>query len=147
MSELDELYQEFILDHARHPRNFRSLTGANRMAEGYNPLCGDQLTIEAREVQGVLEEVGFIGRGCALCVAAASTMTESVRGKTRAEVEELLHGFRELVTTGEMPTGPLPTKLLAFRGVAGFPMRVKCTTLPWHTLGAALAGRAEASTE
>ncbi len=146
-SELDELYQEFILDHARNPRNFRLPAGANRKAEGHNPLCGDRLAVELREVAGVLEEVGFVGRGCALCLAAASTMTESVRGKTRDEVSEMLHDFRELVTTGQVVNGRLPAKLLAFRGVAGFPMRVKCTTLPWHTLSAALAGQAQASTE
>jgi nitrogen fixation NifU-like protein len=148
MSQLRELYQDLILDHAHHPRNFRHLAGANRRAEGYNPLCGDRLTVEARERDGVVEEVGFVGQGCALCLASASTMTESVRGRARSEVDEMFRGFRVLVTTGQAPAeAGLPPKLAAFGGVATFPMRVKCTTLAWHTLAAALAGNNPARTE
>ena len=148
MSDLRELYQDLILDHAHHPRNFRRLAGANRRAEGYNPLCGDRLTVEATERDGVVEEVGFLGQGCALCLASASTMTESVKGRARAEVDEMFQTFRNLVTTGKTPVkSGFPPKLAAFAHVATFPMRVKCTTLAWHTLRAALAGSPRASTE
>jgi nitrogen fixation NifU-like protein len=148
MSDLHDLYQDLILDHAHHPRNFRRLAGANRRAEGYNPLCGDRLTVEASERDGVVEEVGFLGQGCALCLASASTMTESVKGKARAEVDEMFQTFRTLVTTGQAPVeSALPPKLAAFAHVATFPMRVKCTTLAWHTLAAALAGNPRTSTE
>jgi nitrogen fixation NifU-like protein len=148
MAELQELYQDLILDHAHHPRNFHHLLGANRRAEGYNPLCGDRLTVEANERDGVVEEVSFVGQGCALCLASASTMTESVKGRARSEVDEMFRGFRSLVTTGQVPPkAGLPPKLTAFGGVATFPMRVKCTTLAWHTLAAALAGDGQVSTE
>jgi nitrogen fixation protein NifU and related proteins len=148
MSDLHELYQELILDHARHPRNFRSLAGANRRAEGHNPLCGDRVTVEVREREGVVEEVGFLGQGCSLCLASASTMTECVKGRSRADVDELFKDFRKLVTTGQPPViASFPPKLAAFGGVALFPMRVKCTTLAWHALAAALAGEAQANTE
>ncbi len=148
MSNLSDLYQDLILDHAHHPRNFHHVAGANRRAEGYNPLCGDRLTVEASERDGVVVEVGFLGQGCALCLASASTMTESVKGRARADVDQMFQSFRALVTTGEAPAkSGLPPKLEAFSHVATFPMRVKCTTLAWHTLAAALAGNPRASTE
>jgi nitrogen fixation NifU-like protein len=149
MSDLQDLYQDFILDHAKHPRNNRFPKGSNREAEGYNPLCGDRLTVKLREQNGVVEEVGFQGQGCALCVASASAMTESVAGKTRPEAEQTWAKFRAMVL-GEQPTvtAELPPRLAAFHGVSDYPMRVKCVTLPWHTLAAALSGESTAvSTE
>ena len=145
MSELRELYQELVLDHNRRPRNFQKLAGANRTAEGYNPLCGDQITVYVRLEDGVVRDVSFQGSGCAIATAAASMMTESVKGKTAAEAAALFKAFRTMVTA-DLGTAfdPLDLgKLAAFAGVREFPIRVKCATLPWHTLRAALEGRAE----
>jgi nitrogen fixation NifU-like protein len=148
MTELTELYQEMILDHAQRPRNFALPEAANLQAEGHNPLCGDRLTVAAREHEGILDAVGFQGQGCALCLASASTMTESVRGKSFAQIVRIFRDFRRLVTRGSAPAdSTLPPKLAAFAGVSAFPMRVKCTTLAWHTLLAAMAGQEHASTE
>lgn len=133
-----ELYQELILDHGRHPRNFRFPEGANRSAEGKNPLCGDHVVVKAKVENGVIAEVGFQGSGCAISTAAASTMTEAVKGKPREAVDALFREFRDLVTGkgGEDPEAL--GKLAAFSGLSEFPMRVKCATLAWHTLEAAL---------
>jgi nitrogen fixation NifU-like protein len=148
MTELTDLYQEMILDHAKRPRNFAVPAAANLQAEGHNPLCGDRLTVGACEREGVLDAVGFEGQGCALCLASASTMTESVRGKSCAQIGQLFRDFRAMVTGGKTPEdSALPPKLCAFAGVSAFPMRVKCTTLAWHTLLAAMAGQARVSTE
>lgn len=146
MADLRELYQEMVLDHGRHPRNFRVPEGANHQAEGYNPLCGDKLTLDLRVEDGVVQDVGFQGSGCAISTAAASIMTEVVKGKTVAEVEAMFEGFHALVT-GQPVAVELPRKLGIFSGVAAFPMRVKCATLAWHTLHAALAGETIATTE
>jgi nitrogen fixation NifU-like protein len=146
MSDLRELYQEMILDHGRNPRNRGFPQGANCDAEGHNPLCGDRLTLKLRCRGDVIEDVGFEGQGCAISTASASTMTESIKGKTRAEVEAMFAQFHAMVTGGE-EQDELPPKLSVFAGVSAFPMRVKCATLAWHTLQAALQGRGKASTE
>ena len=142
MGELRDLYQEVILDHSKGPRNFGELAGANRRAEGYNPLCGDRETVFVRLEEDVLKEVGFRGAGCAISTASASMMTESLKGKTRAEAEALFERFRDLITGQDRenkPGAPELGKLAVFSGVREFPVRVKCATLPWHTLKAALA--------
>jgi nitrogen fixation protein NifU and related proteins len=142
MGELRDLYQEVILDHSKRPRNFGELAGANRRAEGYNPLCGDRETVFVRLEDDVLKDVGFRGAGCAISTASASMMTDSVKGKTRAEAEALFERFHELITgrDGTANASPDLGKLAVFSGVREFPVRVKCATLPWHTLRAALAG-------
>ncbi|MFQ5847868.1 MAG: Fe-S cluster assembly sulfur transfer protein SufU [Candidatus Methylomirabilales bacterium] len=145
MSDLRELYQQVILDHSKKPRNFQKLEGANRTAEGHNPLCGDQITVYVRLADDLIERIGFQGSGCAISKASASMMTDSVKGKTKAEAERLFEQFHELVT-GERDRGGDPDdlgKLAVFSGVSEFPIRVKCATLPWHTLRAALEGKGE----
>jgi nitrogen fixation NifU-like protein len=150
MSELRELYQSVILDHNKQPRNFGSLSGANRSAEGHNPLCGDEIQVEVVvNEDDVVESVGFTGQGCAISTASASLMTQAIKGKPRAEVEALFEGFHELVT-GDPREEPEPGelgKLAVFAGVREFPMRVKCATLCWHTLRSALAGGDAVTTE
>ena len=145
MSDLRELYQEVILDHNRRPSNFLKLEGANRTAEGYNPLCGDQITVYLRLEDGVIKEISFQGSGCAISKASASMMTASLKGKTAAEAEGLFETFHNMVTADlNMTFDPLEVgKLAAFSGVREFPVRVKCATLPWHTLHAALEGKQE----
>jgi nitrogen fixation NifU-like protein len=139
VSDLRELYQEVILDHNRRPRNFRRLEDANRVSEGRNPLCGDHLTLYVRVQGGVIEEVTFQGSGCAISKASASLLTEAVRGKTLAEAETLFGAVHRLVT-GHPGDGPAEDvgKLAVLSGVSGFPVRVKCATLAWHALQAAL---------
>lgn len=150
--ELRELYQEVILDHSKRPRNFRELPDANGKSEGFNPLCGDQATVFVRVEDDVVKDVSFVGKGCSISTASASMMTEAVRGKSRAEAEALFERFHALITAA--PDRPLEGlspelgKLAAFSGVCEFPMRVKCASLPWHTLKAALEGQERpASTE
>lgn len=146
MSDLRDLYQEMILDHGRHPRNFRFPENANREAEGYNPLCGDRLTLKLVVDGDRVVDAGFQGAGCAISTAAASTMTEVIKGKTKPEIDALFHDFHELVT-GKREADPNELgKLAVFGGVAEFPMRVKCATLAWHTLRAALEGQDERAT-
>jgi nitrogen fixation NifU-like protein len=140
MGELRELYQEVILDHSKRPRNFGELAGANRRAEGYNPLCGDRETVFIRLEDDLLKDVGFRGAGCAISTASASMMTEAVKGKTRAQAEALFERFHDLITGKDGRNEPELGKLTVFSGVREFPVRVKCATLPWHTLRAALAG-------
>jgi nitrogen fixation NifU-like protein len=143
MGDLRDLYQEVILDHSKRPRNFGNLAGANRRAEGYNPLCGDRETVYLRLEGDVLKEVGFRGSGCAISTASASMMTESLKGKTREEAEALFERFHDLITGSDGRTDtsrPDLGKLTVFSGVREFPVRVKCATLPWHTMKAALAG-------
>ncbi len=149
MSELSELYQQVILDHNKKPRNFRKLEDANRHADGHNPLCGDQLTVYLRVEDDAVREVSFEGSGCAISKAAASMMTQAVKGKTRAEAEILFDEFHRMVT-GELDTETTSNQLghlTIFSGVREFPARVKCASLSWHTLHAALAGEDEATTE
>jgi nitrogen fixation NifU-like protein len=143
MSELRELYQEVILDHNRKPRNFRTLAHPTRTAEGFNPLCGDQVTVQLDLEDGVIRDAAFQGSGCAISKAAASMMTASLRGKTVAEAERLFDLFHRMLTGGS-PDGGAPElgKLAVFSGVCEFPSRIKCATLPWHTVHAALAGQA-----
>jgi nitrogen fixation NifU-like protein len=137
MTDLRELYQEVILDHGKRPRNFRFPEGHNHEAEGYNPLCGDRLTLKLVVDGDRIVDAGFQGSGCAISTASASTMTEAIKGKTRAEVEAIFQSFHALVTGGGGDPSALG-KLAVFGGVAEFPMRVKCATLSWHTLRAAL---------
>ena len=149
MSELSELYQQVILDHNKKPRNFRKLEGANHSAEGVNPLCGDHLTIYIDLEDNSLKEIAFEGSGCAISKAAASMMTQAVKGKSREQVEELFNDFHSMVT-GESDEETEENKLgnlRIFAGVREFPVRVKCATLPWHTLHAALNNEQHASTE
>jgi nitrogen fixation NifU-like protein len=144
MTDLQDLYQELILDHGRRPRNFRPLEGATRSAEGYNPLCGDKIKIYVKLDDDVVEDISFEGVGCAISTASASIMTETLKGKSRAEVKELFQAFHDLVT-GRRATVDTPElgKLVVFSGVSEFPIRVKCATLSWHTLRAALDGQGE----
>jgi nitrogen fixation NifU-like protein len=146
-SELRELYQEVILDHSKRPRNFRELPEANRKADGFNPLCGDKATVFVRLEGDVVQDVSFVGKGCSISTASASMMTESLKGKTRAEVQRLFERFHALVTAAPDKAhdnaAPELGKLAAFSGVCEFPVRVKCASLPWHTLQAALQGQAE----
>jgi nitrogen fixation NifU-like protein len=149
MSELSELYQQVILDHNKKPRNFRKLENADRSAEGYNPLCGDQLTVYVNLADDSVREIAFQGSGCAISKAAASMMTQAVKGKSREQIEELFKEFHSMVTgeldeeTDENHLG----NLKIFAGVREFPVRVKCATLPWHTMHAALNNQEHASTE
>jgi nitrogen fixation NifU-like protein len=144
MPELRELYQEVILDHHRTPRNFRVLPGANRRAEGHNPLCGDQLTVYLDLADGVIRDIGFQGTGCAISRAAASVMTADLKGRTAADAERRFQRFHRLLTgTDGGDAAEDLGKLAVFTGVREFPVRVKCATLPWHTLRAALADTAE----
>ena len=141
-SELRDLYQEVILDHSKRPRNFGDLPEADRQAEGYNPLCGDRETVYLQFDGDVLKEVKFRGAGCAISTASASMMTESVRGKTRSDAELLFEKFRGLITGRPIEGigGPPLGKLEVFSGVREYPVRIKCATLPWHTMKAALDG-------
>ncbi len=141
MTALRELYQEVILDHNRSPRNFRRMADADRKVEGYNPLCGDHYTVFLKMDGEVIAEISFEGAGCAISKASASVMSSTVKGKTRAEAEELIRNFQRLVTGEAIPEEELESygRLAAFSGVSEFPARVKCASLPWHTLHAALA--------
>lgn len=140
MPSLSELYQELILEHNRSPRNFREMPEADAHAEGNNPLCGDQIRVFVRLKGETIEDVSFQGSGCAISRASASLMTGAVKGKTREQAAALFDRFHGLVT-GAVPATEAATlgKLAAFAGVAEFPIRVKCASLPWHTLRAALA--------
>ena len=139
MPDLRDLYQEVILDHNRRPRNFGRLAGANCSAEGFNALCGDRLTLYLKLVDGVIEDARFEGTGCAISTASASLMTEALKGKTEAQVQSLCEGFHALLTGGGHAEPAVPVgKLEVLSGVREFPARVKCATLAWHTLRAAL---------
>jgi nitrogen fixation NifU-like protein len=139
MSDLRDLYQEVILDHNKRPRNFRKIEGPSRHVEGYNPLCGDRVTVYVKLENGVVKDVSFEGSGCAISTASASMMTESLKGKTLPEAEKLFESFHELLT-GDSAEETSLGKLAVFGGVREFPLRVKCATLAWHTFHAALAG-------
>lgn len=133
---IDDLYQEVILDHGKRPRNFGSMENPSAHAEGFNPLCGDRLTLELKLANGVVEDARFRGAGCAISVASASLMTETLKGKTVDEAEKLFEKFHQMLTTDSAV--PDLGKLAVFSGVREFPARVKCATLAWHTLRAAL---------
>lgn len=148
MSDLRDLYQEVIFDHNRRPRNFRALPNANRRVEGFNPLCGDRLTLYlVVDEHDIIQDVSFQGTGCAISTASASLMTEAVKGKKVGEAERLFEGFHDLITkdTGEAAEASLG-KLVVLGGVRDYPARVKCATLAWHTLHAALGNTAETVT-
>jgi|SRR4051812_6834950 nitrogen fixation NifU-like protein len=136
MSDLRDLYQEVILDHTRHPRNFGTLANANREAKGHNPLCGDQVSVYLQMEGDRIRDIAFQGSGCAISTASASLMTEALKGLTVGEARELFHGFHELVTKGGDPEAL--GKLAVFSGVREYPIRVKCATLAWHAVQAAL---------
>ncbi len=139
MSDLRELYQQIILDHNRAPRNFKEVEGANRVADGDNPLCGDKFKLYLRLDNDVIEDIGFQGSGCAISKASASLMTSAVKGKTIREAEEIFGEFHRMITGSEIGVDrKLLGKLAAFSGVREFPARVKCASLSWHTLKAAL---------
>lgn len=155
MDDLRELYQEVILDHGKHPRNKRHPEHVTHEAHGNNPLCGDKVTIYLAIGEGErIEDVAFEGRGCAISTASASLMTEIVKGKTEAEARALFERFHQMctddafVSAGEEEIDPESMdRLQVMAGIRQFPMRVKCATLPWHTLNAAMAGKDKASTE
>ena len=147
MADLRELYQEVVIDHSKRPRNFREMEGADRVAQGYNPLCGDRITLYLKLRNGGIEDISFQGSGCAISTASASILTETLKGKTTEEAAILFDGFHDMVTGKEAPAAPLE-KLAVFSKVSDYPVRVKCATLVWHTLRAALgAEKAVASTE
>jgi nitrogen fixation protein NifU and related proteins len=147
MSDLSELYQEILLEHNSKPRNFRKLEDANHTADGYNPLCGDQITLYLKVQDGLIADVGFQGSGCAISRAAASMMTQSVKGQKLEKAEEIFDEFHNMLTR---PGADLDYDKLGdldmLSGVAGYPARIKCAILAWHTLHAALEGKAETVT-
>jgi nitrogen fixation NifU-like protein len=149
MSDLRDLYQDVILEHSKAPRNYRELAAANHKAEGYNPLCGDRFTVYLDLDGDSIRDISFQGSGCAISKASASMMTQSLKGKTVAEAEALFGRFHDLVTGHAPASGQAELgKLTVFSGVSEFPVRVKCATLAWHTLHAALEGKQDAiSTE
>jgi nitrogen fixation protein NifU and related proteins len=145
MADLRELYQDVILEHSKAPRNFRALEQANHKAEGFNPLCGDRYTVYVEMEGDRIRDIAFQGSGCAISKASASMMTQSLKGKTIAEAEELFKNFHDVVT-GQAPAGSNEAelgKLKVFSGVCEYPVRVKCATLIWHTLRAALEDKGD----
>jgi nitrogen fixation protein NifU and related proteins len=138
VSGLDDLYQTLILEHNKSPRNFRRLDDATGHAEGRNPLCGDHYDVWLKLEDDRIADVAFLGNGCAISKASASMMTQAIKGKSAAEAREMFERFHALVTTGSTEAGALPSKLDVFKGVRAFPIRVKCATLSWHAMKAAL---------
>ena len=145
ISELRDLYQEVIVDHQRNPRNFRAIPKPDRVTKGHNPLCGDELTIYLKLADDVVRDVSFQGVGCAICMSSASLMTEHLKGKSVDEIEAQLGSFHALLTDGRDKVQDFESlgKLRVFEGVRQFPVRIKCATLPWHTLRAAVEGNGE----
>lgn len=144
MSDLRDLYQEVIIDHSRRPRNFGPLPEHNRRAEGFNPLCGDQLTLYLKINNGIIEAASFEGSGCAISTASASLLTEALKGRNEKQAEALFASFHALVTGEPTASDAVPLgKLQVLAGVQEFPARIKCATLAWHTLQAALHDQAE----
>jgi nitrogen fixation NifU-like protein len=145
MADLRDIYQEVILEHAKAPRNFRELPSPDRKSEGFNPLCGDRCSVSLALEGDVIKDIAFQGSGCAISRASASMMTQALKGKTADQADELFHNFKRMVTGHNGHNGhhqPLG-KLEVFAGVSGFPARVKCATLAWHTMHAALHGQRE----
>ena len=142
MYDLQELYQEVVMDHNRRPRNFRKLEGANRTAKGFNPFCGDEITLYLKVEDDTISDVGIQAVGCAISKASASMMTESIKGKSKAEAEKLFGAFRHMVTRkpGEEIDAEALGDLEMLGGVVAYPVRIKCAVLAWHTLHAALNG-------
>jgi nitrogen fixation NifU-like protein len=147
MSDLNDLYQEVILDHNRRPRNFHVLADASHSAEGYNPLCGDRLTLYLKLADGRIEDVSFQGAGCAISKASASMMTDVLKGRTIAEADALFDRFHRMVTTPPEQGVEDMGKLSSLAGVREFPIRIKCASLAWHTLKAAMKNEHRISTE
>jgi len=148
MAGLRDLYQEVILEHSKVPRNYREIAGADHKAEGFNPLCGDRFTVYLHLEGDSIKDISFQGSGCAISKASASMMTQTLKGKTRDEAENVFGTFHDLVTGQGHPSESEMGKLAVFSGVSEFPARVKCATLAWHTLQAALEGQQDAvSTE
>ena len=148
MSGLSDLYQEILLEHNSKPRNFKAVEDANRTSEGYNPLCGDQITLSIKIVEGVIDDVGFQGTGCAISRASASMMTQSIKGQSVEKAQEIFGAFHHMITEPgaelELDTlGDLET----LSGVNEYPTRIKCAILAWHTMKAALSGESEVTTE
>jgi nitrogen fixation protein NifU and related proteins len=145
MAELRDLYQETVLDHYKKPRNFRRLTHANRQADGHNPLCGDKLSVFIQIENGVVQDISFIGAGCAISTASASMMTESLKGKTESQARTIYERFQQLMTNhSQSQVDPEDLgELAVFSGVREYPVRAKCAILAWHTLRAALEGTKE----
>jgi nitrogen fixation NifU-like protein len=146
MADLDDLYQEVILDHNKSPRNFRVMAEANRKSEGYNPLCGDHVTVYVRLEDGLIRDISFQGSGCAISKASASMMTAELKGKSEGEAQSLFDNVHKMLTGEAGPEGAGVGKLAILSGVCKFPARVKCASLAWHTLNAALAGVAQPAT-
>jgi nitrogen fixation NifU-like protein len=148
MADLRALYQEVILDHSKHPHNFRAMPGASRSAQGFNPLCGDKVTLYVKLEGDRIADLSFQGTGCAISTASASILTQVLKGNTREEAEALFERFHDLVTGKAPRDGKRPElgKLAVFSGISEFPVRVKCATLAWHTLRSALAGSEEVVT-
>ena len=148
MSELDDLYQEVILDHNKSPRNFRAIADADRKAEGYNPLCGDQVTVYLKMENGKIKDVSFQGSGCAISKASASLMTAELKGKTATEARRLFDSVHQMLTgeCNELNDGQELGKLAILSGVCKFPARVKCASLAWHTAMSALKGEGPVAT-
>jgi len=146
--DLSELYQELIIDHGTEPRNYHAIENASHTADGYNPLCGDKIKLYLLLDGDIIREASFVGAGCAISTASASIMTEILIGKTQAQTMEILNSFKCLVTGQELTAQHLDDlgKLLALTGVRAFPSRIKCATLPWHTLDAALQHKHELAT-
>jgi nitrogen fixation protein NifU and related proteins len=150
MAHLSDLYQDAILDHHKNPRNFRKLERSNRQADGLNPLCGDKLSVYIQIENGIFSDIGFIGSGCAISTASASMMTESLKGKTEVEAQSLFERFHRMLTdhSNPQPDSANLGQLAVFSGVREYPVRVKCATLAWHTMRAALEGeKATVATE
>lgn len=149
MSELNELYQQVILDHNKSPKNYKECEGCNHSSEGYNPLCGDHIYIHLKVEDDIIKDITFTGIGCAISKASASLMTSALKGKTKKEAEELFEKFHKLVTsdTGDEQNIEGLGKLMVFSGVREFPMRVKCASLAWHTMLSALKEQDKTSTE
>ena len=151
LDELRDLYQEVILDHGKDPRNFRKPDNANCEAAGHNPLCGDRFVVYLSvDESNIVQDAAFLGNGCAISMASASMMTEIIRGKTKFEAEELFRRFHEMCTSDEkadFSDDEDIERLMVLSGVRQFPVRVKCATLAWHTMDAALKGEEEATTE
>jgi nitrogen fixation NifU-like protein len=142
MPDLRELYQELILEHSKNPRNFRALADADRKVEGFNPLCGDHFTIFVKMDGEVIKDISFQGAGCAISKSSASVMTQTLKGKTREQAEALFQKFHDMVT-GKAAADQQMGKLAVFSGVSEFPVRVKCASLAWHAMHAALEGERE----
>jgi len=138
MSDLKELYQQIIIDHNKSPHNFRKIENPSYEKEGYNPLCGDKIILYVNVKDGIITDISFQGSGCAISSASASLMTEAIKNKTLEEALEIFNEFQKLVTTGKTDQPEKLGKLAVLAGVSEFPMRVKCATLPWHTLKTAI---------